>query len=235
MEIPSSMNFMLDIVKEMSIVTHDEKAKVLVHCHAGYGRTGVVIVCYLLFNSIKDSDSIIKEVREKRKKCVETNRQINYCKKFENFLNHSRILFGDKESIDVYLRRQEDLLFGNEYFKYGFVPKIIIKVLEKIIELNQKFNYDKVMIYKVIEGIIIDWNDELENELLNLKNLINKGDWDSFDKNNNLIVIIELLFDFDWFEDCVDFVISRERTEKIISSDLYTDFFLILMEKKKKN
>ena len=231
MEIPSSMNFMLDIVKEMSIVTHDEKAKVLVHCHAGYGRTGVVIVCYLLFNSIKDSDSIIKEVREKRKKCVETNRQINYCKKFENFLNHSRILFGDKESIDVYLRRQEDLLFGNEYFKYGFVPKIIIKVLEKIIELNQKFNYDKVMIYKVIEGIIIDWNDELENELLNLKNLINKGDWDSFDKNNNLIVIIELLFD--WFEDCVDFVISRERTEKIISSDLYNDFFFNINGKKK--
>ena len=102
MEIPSSMNFMLDIVKEMSIVTNDQNAKVLVHCHAGYGRTGVVIVCYLLFNSIKDSDTIIKEVREKRKKCVETKSQISYCKKFEGFLNNARIIFGVKDSIDVY-------------------------------------------------------------------------------------------------------------------------------------
>ena len=234
MEIPSSMNFMLDIVKEMSIVTNDQNAKVLVHCHAGYGRTGVVIVCYLLFNSIKDSDTIIKEVREKRKKCVETKSQISYCKKFEGFLNNARIIFGVKDSIDVYLRRQEDLLYGNEYFKYGFVPKIIVKVLQKIMDLKNKFVYDKIDIYKVIEGIIIEWNDELENILLEMKSLINKGDWDYFDKNNNLTVIVELLFD--WFEDCVDFIINRERTEKIISSDLFCDYkFNIKDNKKKKN
>ena len=232
MEIPSSMNFMLDIVKEMSIVTNDEKSKVLVHCHAGYGRTGVVIVCYLLFNSTEDSDTIIKKVREKRKKCVETKSQVSYCKKFEDFLNHSRILFGDKESIDVYLRRQEDLLYGNELFKYGFVPKIIIKVLDKIMDLMEKYNYNKITIYKIIEGIIIDWNEESEIILLNMKSLINKGDWESFDKNDNLIVVVELLFD--WFEDCVEFIISRERTEKIISSDLYTDFIFNLLEKKNK-
>ncbi len=232
MEIPSSMNFMLDIVKEMSIVTNDEKSKVLVHCHAGYGRTGVVIVCYLLFNSTEDSDTIIKKVREKRKKCVETKSQVSYCKKFEDFLNHSRILFGDKESIDVYLRRQEDLLYGNELFKYGFVPKIIIKVLDKIMDLMEKYNYNKITIYKIIEGIIIDWNEESEIILLNMKSLINKGDWESFDKNDNLIVVVELLFD--WFEDCVEFIISRERTEKIISSDLYTDFINNLLEKKNK-
>ena len=83
MEVPSSMNFMLDIVKEMSIVTIDKKGKCLVHCHAGYGRTGVVIVCYLLFVSLDNSDVVIKKVRSKRKKCVETNSQVKYCKKFE--------------------------------------------------------------------------------------------------------------------------------------------------------
>ena len=233
MEIPSSMNFMLDIVKDMSVVTHDEGGKVLVHCHAGYGRTGVVIVCYLLFNSIKDSDTIIQEVRQKRKKCVETKSQISYCKKFEDFLNHSRILFGEKESINVYLRRQEDLLYGNELCKYGFVPKIIIKVLNKIIELKDKFYYSKITLYKHIEGIIIDWNDELENVLVKMKNSINKGDWDSFDKNENLFVTVELLFD--WFEDSVEFVISRERTEKIISCDLYCDFMFNIHERKKRN
>ena len=136
MEVPSSMNFMLDIVKEISTII-DNKAKCLVHCHAGYGRTGVVIVCYLLFSSLKDCDTVIREVRSKRKKCVETKQQIKYCKKFEDFLNHSRLIFGNKESIDVYLKRQEDLLYGEELKKYGFVPKLIVKVLEKICFLKK--------------------------------------------------------------------------------------------------
>ena len=63
MEVPSSMNFMLDIVKDMTAVVKDEHKKVLVHCHAGYGRTGVVIACYMLFNSEEDSDSIIRQIR----------------------------------------------------------------------------------------------------------------------------------------------------------------------------
>ncbi len=222
MEVPSSMNFMLDIVKEMSIVTIDKKGKCLVHCHAGYGRTGVVIVCYLLFVSLDNSDVVIKKVRSKRKKCVETNSQVKYCKKFEEFLNHSRIIFGDKVSIDVYLKRQEDLLFGDELKKYGFIPKLIVKVLEKITFLKKKYNLDCLMIYKLFQGILIDWNDELENILCAMKTMINKSNWKLFEETENLILIIELLFD--WFEDCVEYVISLERTEIIINSIIYNEY-----------
>ena len=222
MSVPTSMNYMLDIVKEMSIVTIDNKGKVIVHCHAGYGRTGIVIVCYLLFISLKDSDTIIQEVRSKRKKCVETKDQIKYCKKFEDFLNHSRLLFGNKESIDVYLKKQEDLLFGEELKKYGFVPKLIVKVLERICFLKKKHNLDNIMIYKLFQGLLIDWNDELENILVAMKNMINKSNWVLFDETENLMIIIELLFD--WFEDCVEFVISPERTEIIISNNLYNEY-----------
>ena len=222
MSVPTSMNYMLDIVKEMSIVTIDKKNKVIVHCHAGYGRTGVVIVCYLLYNSLKDCDTIIKEVKSKRKKCVETKNQIKYCKKFEEFLNHSRILFGEKESIDVYLKRQEDLLFGDELNKYGFIPKIIVKVVDKICFLKKKYNLDNAMIYKFFQGVLIDWNDELENILCAMKKMINKNNWTLFEQTENIILIIELLFD--WFEDCVEYIISPERTENIILSNIYNEY-----------
>ena len=46
MDVPSDVSFMLEIVKEMSEFIENCKSKILVHCHAGYGRTGVVIVCY---------------------------------------------------------------------------------------------------------------------------------------------------------------------------------------------
>ena len=222
MSVPSSMNYMLEIVKEMSIVTIDKKGKVLVHCHAGYGRTGVVIVCYLLFVSIKDCDTIIKEVKSKRKKCVETKDQIQYCKKFEKFLNHCRIVFGEKENINVYLKKQEDLLFGEELNKYGFIPKLIVNVLEKISILKKKYNLDNLMIYKFFQGDLIDWNDELENILRAMKKMIDKNNWKLFEETENLMILIELLFD--WFEDCVEYVISPERTENIILNDIYHEY-----------
>ena len=222
MAVPSSMNFMLDIVKDMSAVINDQGKKVLVHCHAGYGRTGVVIACYMLFNSEDDSDTVISIIREKRRKCIETKNQRSYCKKFEDFLNHSRILFGTKESIDVYLKRQEDLLYGLESQKYGFVPKIITKTLERILCLKNKYSLENVVIYKLLLGMVIDWNEDLENVLVALKNMLNKNNWLLFDQTENLIILTELLFD--WLEDCVDFVVSPERTENILYSDIFMNY-----------
>jgi hypothetical protein len=222
MEVPHSMNFMLDIVKEMSSKVYDDKMRVLVHCHAGYGRTGVVIVCYLLYNSNKNSKEVIDEVRSKRKKCVETKEQIRYCQKFEKFLIHCRTIFGECDSIENYLKKQEDILFGEELKKIGYIPIIIEKSLDKIIELKNKLKINKVLIYKLIQGELIDWNEQLENLLIELKLLINQNKWEKFDLNENLMIVIELMFD--WFEDCVKFVINPERTDKIINNEIFMEY-----------
>ena len=222
MSVPSSMNFMLDIVKSMSEVVIDFHKKVLVHCHAGYGRTGVVIACYMLFNSEKNSDEIISEIRTKRKKCIETKDQKHYCKKFEDFLMHTRILFGAKESIDVYLKRQEDLLFGEESRKYGYIPKLITCILEKIIEIKEKNNLENLLIYKILQGLLLDWNDEFESVLTLLKATLNRNNWMLFNETENLMILSELLFD--WIEDCVEYLISPERTETILSNELFLSF-----------
>ena len=219
MEVPSSMNFMLDIVKDMTAVVKDEHKKVLVHCHAGYGRTGVVIACYMLFNSEEDSDSIIRQIREKRHKCIETKDQRSYCKKFEEFLDNTRLLFDNKEKIDVYLKRQEDLLYGEETKKYGFVPKLITKTLEKISSVKEKYSLDNLIIYQILEGEMINWNEELENILIIMKRLLNKNNWELFDATENLLIINEILFD--WMEDAVEWIISPERTASIMEMDYF--------------
>ena len=222
MSVPTSMNFMLDIVKDMSEMVRDHQKKVLVHCHAGYGRTGVVIACYMLFNSEKDSKTVIQEIRSQRRKCIETSEQRKYCRKFEDFLNHSRVLFGQKENIDEFLKRQEDLLFGEEKRKYGFVPRILIKYLEKILELKIKYSLENLVVYRILQGLIIDWNEDLENVLTSMKMMINKNNWVLFDQTENLVILTELIFD--WLEDSVDYTISQERTAEILESEEFLTY-----------
>ena len=47
---------------------------VLVHCGAGYGRTGTILACYLVFSGM-DADAAIALVRERRPGSIETPAQ----------------------------------------------------------------------------------------------------------------------------------------------------------------
>ena len=82
MDVPDSLYFMLDIVKEMIFTVEKELKNVLVHCHAGKGRTGIVIVCYLIFKYHICANDGAQIVRNERKGVIENKDQLEYCKKF---------------------------------------------------------------------------------------------------------------------------------------------------------
>ena len=84
MNIPDSIEFMIDIVKEMYNTTKEEKKRVLIHCHAGYGRTGIVLACYMLYDSNKTAKQVVNEIRSKRRGCVQKKSQFDYIEKFKN-------------------------------------------------------------------------------------------------------------------------------------------------------
>ena len=81
---PTEMH-MLKMVKEMASEMN-AGGRVLVHCHAGHGRTGLLIACSLVFTARYTAAEAITLVRLRRAKAIQTQAQANMIKKFAEFL-----------------------------------------------------------------------------------------------------------------------------------------------------
>ena len=80
---------MLNIVQVMAM--HESRGgRVAVHCHAGYGRTGMVIACYLVFAHHYSGEMAITTVRQQREGSVQTKEQKRFCYRFEQYIKHLR-------------------------------------------------------------------------------------------------------------------------------------------------
>jgi len=91
MSIPE-MDQMMSIVKQMKMDA--EKGKILVHCHAGLGRTGLVICCYLLYSKyFVNSEKAILFVRSKRPGSIQTKSQVRFVYDFVAFLAEKKMVF----------------------------------------------------------------------------------------------------------------------------------------------
>ena len=80
---------MLNIVQVMAMHVL-RGGRVAVHCHAGYGRTGMVLACYLVFAHHYSADMAITTVRQKREGSVQTKEQKRFCYRFEQYIKHLR-------------------------------------------------------------------------------------------------------------------------------------------------
>jgi hypothetical protein len=209
MSIPDSINFMLDIVKEMAVTINENKSKVLVHCHAGFGRTGVVIACYYIYVTNKSVHEVIDYIRSKRPGSIQKDSQYNFCIKFKNYINKCRLIFGDKNPVEYYMKNQNELLFGEDLKRHEFIPKLISIIFEKIEDNLNKEKITKEQIYQYM-FYPEEWTEDEESRLVYLKQQINLGRWNALnEKEIEVKVLTQLLYD--WLEDCVTHVISPDK------------------------
>ena len=245
---PKSYEFMLNIVKKISYVIKYKKSKVLVHCHAGNGRTGLVIACFFIFYFGKSAMEAIKEVRTKRKKGLEVEKQENFCKNFENFVKYLKNMYpGKKTKIEFYVKNQNILDFDdnskinlipslilsyyfrnkniddykdcyNEIIDIKYIPRMIFECIEKIIELKYINNTDNISLYEILSGL-----NKLSDPEINQINIIQKelkfNKYDSIQKSDNISVVSEIFFK--WLNECVLEIISSQKLENILKK-IYT-------------
>jgi hypothetical protein len=92
MTVPT-LPFMLDIVKVMASVLQDGHLKISVHCHAGYGRTGLAIACCLIFMHNIPPDRAIAIVRRDRPGSIQTSEQVKFVSNFHEYINEAKVVF----------------------------------------------------------------------------------------------------------------------------------------------
>ncbi|KAM5227236.1 protein tyrosine phosphatase domain-containing protein 1 isoform 1-T1 [Ctenodactylus gundi] len=149
----ASLTAILDMVKVMTFAL--QEGKVAIHCHAGLGRTGVLIACYLVFATRMTADQAIIFVRAKRPNSIQTRGQLLCVREFTQFLTPLRNVFSccDPKAHAVtlaqYLIRQRHLLHGYEARLLKHVPKIIHLVCRLLLDLAED---RPVMVKDMSEG-----------------------------------------------------------------------------------
>ncbi|XP_062530365.1 protein tyrosine phosphatase domain-containing protein 1 isoform X2 [Bombyx mori] len=142
----ASLSGLLDMAKVLSFAL--QEGKVAIHCHAGLGRTGVLIACYLVYALRIRANDAIRLVRKRRPKSIQTSGQILCVQQFEHYLLPQTVVFSSKEPIQLtkdpktqeftlrqYLYRQRATLHGLDERVFKELPKIVYCLCERLLKL----------------------------------------------------------------------------------------------------
>ncbi|XP_056138481.1 protein tyrosine phosphatase domain-containing protein 1 [Lampris incognitus] len=125
-----SLVAMIDAVKVLAFAV--KEGKVAVHCHAGLGRTGVLIACYLIYTLRIGPSEAVHYVRIKRPCSIQTRAQISQVFDFARLLSTQFTQYPDLGlrhgapfTLQHHLSRQALLLHGQEARTLKHTPKIV--------------------------------------------------------------------------------------------------------------
>ncbi|CAD5220198.1 unnamed protein product [Bursaphelenchus okinawaensis] len=158
----------LDMVKVISFSL--KQGKIAVHCHAGLGRTGTLIACYLVMAEGMTASEALELVREKRPNSVQSMEQVVVVGQVEDIvLRNARILpVNGGYPLHSYLAWQNSFLSNEEARHYPHVPKLMFQICKRVLEFvfepsGVKFNHKKYEQHEVhnctLGEISVEWKN----------------------------------------------------------------------------
>ncbi|CAF0767368.1 unnamed protein product [Didymodactylos carnosus] len=140
----------LDIMSVMSFAITE--GKIAVHCHAGLGRTGFIISCYLVYEYHKTAHEAIHYVRAKRPGSVQMSKQIEAVEEFERFIIPKRRVFTECADVtetlplEVHIKNQQTFLHGRDVTIFRYIPRILFACCARLVELCTNCIIDTVLV-----------------------------------------------------------------------------------------
>ena len=112
--------------------------KIFVHCHAGTGRTGLVIASYLYYSSVTPStEDAVSKVQIQRPGSLKSSSQVQFVIDFGNWLDEKRGHFFPTEnsSYSLMMKNNEQLIHGQDSEDYKYFPKFLGVCLKRLLAL----------------------------------------------------------------------------------------------------
>ncbi|XP_032377097.1 protein tyrosine phosphatase domain-containing protein 1 [Etheostoma spectabile] len=137
----ANLTTVLDMVKVMAFAL--QEGKIAIHCHAGLGRTGVLLACFLAYATRMTPNQAILYVRAKRPNSIQTRGQLSCVRHFVQFLAPLRSVFSCAEprfnpvTLSQYLNRQRHILHGTERKELRHLPKIVQLVCRLLLDIAE--------------------------------------------------------------------------------------------------
>lgn len=191
-----------------------EGTKVAVHCHAGRGRTGLIIAAYMIYKLGYTSNAAIKHFKMKRSGSLKKKGQVKTLKIFEKcilfyFFNRKldliegkKIFFDEKKfSLKELIKIQikiRPVVKDNRERQVPFIVSEILNNLKNLIE-SRFLAGDKLKasFYDLDNEVFsTPWNQDLELEVEKQKKRFNELGYIKFSEILDLRVTIQLLFEF---------------------------------------
>ncbi|KAI2811857.1 Protein tyrosine phosphatase domain-containing protein 1 [Blomia tropicalis] len=202
-----SESSLLDMVKVVTFAL--SQGKIAIHCHAGLGRTGVLVASYLIYTYRCQAQSAIKFVRMKRPNSIQSRGQILALFKFANHISPCFIVFKSASSKKIhvtlteFLHRQRILLHGEELRILRYIPKIVFIICEKLIKIagksslltllenenhfDESYNFTQTYLSNTKRlSIIVNLNEKKNLTNQELSNLSDESDQDLYEVGNEL-------------------------------------------------
>jgi Dual specificity phosphatase, catalytic domain len=220
-----SVDYMLKIVQVMSFTIFERKQKVAVHCHAGYGRTGITIGAWLVYAFGVTADEAIQIVRSRRPPCIQTSKQQQFVHEFEHYVSRLRRLFvippyvpransaNHPFTLDEALVRQRQYLHGNEARRLRHVPKVVDIICSNLTQLAASSEDNARQVLNAFVHLH-DWSARDELVIRQLKNRLNHDDWFGIE---TLPCSYKAQLLLDWVDTLVEPIIPFSVTSRVMA------------------
>jgi hypothetical protein len=153
MTIPS-IHCMMNIV-QIAKSEISSGGKIAIHCHAGFGRTGIAIACILMVLHDMDGSAAIQLVRDRRPGSIQTKPQQQFVFDFEIYYRQLRCIFPPsimdhsdevaRRTIQQSVMDQQYLLKASERYtdKYRYIHKVMYHISQALSSYRQNKNRKK--------------------------------------------------------------------------------------------